>query len=277
MKKYSIGFIGYGNMARAITKSLLSGDKLKQLSKLYGIKISRIIISDKDENKLADTNRALVSASSNENLVRSSDIVVLAVKPQNAQEVTAGVDFTGKVVISIMAGISLESLYRMTGEVTEKIIRVMPNLNAKIGEAFSSFCLYRSDIELEKVARFVVSSFGKAQLLEEGKIDVATGIAGSGPAFVFKFIKAFYESGTANGLEDDVALEMALATISGSVDLIYAQSNCGQLDINNLISSVCSKGGTTIEGVNYLNENNFENTVSVAIQRAIKRAGELNQ
>lgn len=277
MKKYSIGFIGYGNMARAITKSLLSSDKLKKLSKLYGIKISRIIVSDNDESKLVDTNRALVCASSNENLVRSSDIVILAVKPQNAEEVTAGIDFTGKIVISIMAGISLNSLYRLTGERTEKIIRVMPNLNAKIGEAFSSFSLYKFDTELRNVARFILSSFGKAQLLEEKQIDVATGIAGSGPAFVFKFIKAFYENGKANGLDDSVALEMTLSTISGSVDLIFSQFASGELDIDNLIASVCSKGGTTIEGVNYLNENNFENTVSGAIQRAIIRAGELNK
>ena len=272
MKKINVGFIGYGNMAQAISSAMISGTS-KYLLKNYGYKI-KVAVSDRDEDKLKNLPANIVATTDNERLVELCDVVILAVKPQHASEALKNVNFSGKLVVSIMAGVSLSALEALTGGATKKIIRVMPNLNARVGASFSVYCGNETLVEEKRLVKALLSTFGEAREINENEINAAIGVCGSGPAFVFKFINALYENGVRNGLDKNFAREMALSTVIGSAYLVESAGN--DVSIPELVKSVCSKGGTTIEGVNFLDENGFEGIVSDAVDKAVKRAEEMS-
>lgn len=273
MKKYTIGFIGFGNMAQAITSALVS-DVSGALLKDAGIKMD-VVVSDPDTAKLNMASERIVAVNDNCKLVSASDVIFIAVKPQVAREALKGLDFTNKLVVSIMASISLKLLAELTGGTANKLVRVMPNLNANVGAAFSTYCSRGLSIDEKLLVKALLSTFGEAQELDEELMNTSTGICGSGPAFVFKFINAFYDNGVKNGLSKSVAFKMALSTVIGSAYLVESKGE--DVDIDHLVASVCSKGGTTIEGVNFLNANDFETVVETAIDKAIARAGEMSR
>ena len=281
MKKYTVGFIGYGNMSQAIVAGLT--DKLSvYLLKDAGFKL-KIAVSDPDSEKLAKAPKGVLIMSDNVALVNSSDVIILAIKPQMAAEAMRNLDFTGKIVISIMASVSTIAIRKLSGYTTDKIVRVMPNLNARVGSAYSTYCTTGLDNREVKLVEKILYSFGDARKIDEKFMNTTTGIGGSGPAFAFMFLEAYYNAALNRGIPNDVALEMAVSTIRGSADLIEetylkdGEYSKDRADIDELVKSVCSKGGTTIEGVNYLNENGFENIVTEAIERAIIRAEEMGK
>lgn len=278
MKKYKIGFIGYGNMAQSIVKSLANKDVIKSLPPLIRCKFD-LCVSDPDDAKLMCAPKGVTTTKSNNELVAKSDYVVIAVKPQSAEKALSGLDFTGKVVLSIMAGTSVKKLEKLTK--SNKIVRVMPNLNARIGQAASAYCTSGVSAEEERVALAILLSFGSASRVEEDQMDAFTGLCGSGPAFVFKFISAYVQNAIENGFSRSDAVEMAISTIAGSVNLISHTLSKADDDplliIKELVTAVCSKGGTTIEGVNYLDENEFEGIVVGAIAKATARAKEMTK
>lgn len=281
MKKYTVGFIGYGNMSQAIVAGLT--DELSvYLLKDAGFKL-KITVSDPDNEKLAKAPKCVVTTSDNVALVHACDVIVLAIKPQMATEVMRNLDFTGKIVISIMASVSTITIEKLTGHTTDKIVRVMPNLNARAGSAYSTYCTAGLDNREAKLVENILYSFGDARKVDEKYMNTTTGIGGSGPAFAFMFLEAYYNAALNRGIPNDVALEMAVSTIRGSANLIEetyqkdGEYSKDKANIDELVKSVCSKGGTTIEGVNYLNENGFENIVVEAIERAIVRAEEMGK
>lgn len=273
MKKYDIGFIGYGNMARAIVTAL-SSDLSKSLLSREGFRI-RIAVTDIDREKLTSLPKGVVAAPSAAALVSDCDVIFVAVKPQSAVEALSGLDFGGKIVVSIMASVTLAALKKLTG--AEKLVRVMPNLNARIGAAYSSFAAEGLSGDEKNLVGALLTKFGEAREMDESLLNAATGLAGSGPAFVFKFIDGFVQNAEKNGFSREAALEMSLATIRGSVALVDSGADSGNVDIGALVRSVCSKGGTTIEGVNYLDEHDFEKVVSGAVDKAIARAEEMSK
>ena len=193
MKKYAIGFIGYGNMAQAIV-SALADDTSKVLIKNSGFKFD-IAVSDTDVNKLADLPKKVFGTTDNAALVEACDVIVLAVKPQQAEQAIQGIDFGGKIVISIMASVTVEAIKTLTGNTADKIARVMPNLNARIGSAYSAYCTQGLDKDEKWLVQTILSVVGEARELSENQMNTATGLCGSGPAFVFKFIDALYRNG----------------------------------------------------------------------------------
>ncbi len=269
MKKYKLGFIGCGNMAQAIIASL-NDPTAKYLHKLNKLKFE-LFGFDTDADKLSAI-PGLTPEADAKSLAEKSDIVVLSVKPQNAAQAVEGVCFDGKIVLSIMAGVTCEKLKALTK--AEKTVRVMPNLNARVGASFSAYCPVGLDAEEERTVRLILDSFGRSMKTEESAMNAITGIAGSGPAFVFMFIKAFTDAGVKYGFDHDAARDMAVATIAGSAQTLAAAADT---DIETLIDSVCSKGGTTIRGVDFLKEKDFEETVIGAIDKAAARAAEMER
>ncbi|MDR2201901.1 MAG: pyrroline-5-carboxylate reductase [Clostridiales bacterium] len=270
MKKsnYNIGFIGGGNMAGAIVGAL-------------GKKKTRLTVSDPDADKLKAFGNGCVTAADNAVAVANSDVIFLCVKPQAAGAALQGLDFSGKTVVSIMAGVTIDKLAALTG--AQKIVRVMPNLNANLNLSFNAYCARGlTDEELASVAE-LLTEFGTAARVDEQKMDAVTGISGSGPAFVFKFFEGFLRECERNNFALDSALDMCLSVISGSAANISSKIGKACPDyktafgtIESAVNSVCSKGGTTIEGVKFLDENNFTATVSGAVKRAVDRAKELS-
>lgn len=273
MKKICLGIIGAGNMSQAIIKSI-AGGKLDKYLENEKAELN-IIVSDSNDDQLEKV-RALNSefistALNNDELAGKCDYILFAVKPQNFEEAAEKINLKNKVIISIMAGVPIEKIVKISG--SNKVVRVMPNLNAKIGESVNTYAALNLDTREEGFIAALLASFGANVKTSESNINAATGVAGSGPAFVFMFIKAFKDAAQSYGFSETEAKLLAVKTISGSAGLIASSDT----DIDILIDSVCSKGGTTIEGVNYLRANNFENIVKTAIDKAVKRAEELGR
>lgn len=266
MKNYKLGIIGCGNMSQAIIHSLTSE---------YNTIVPQLIVSDLNMDTLNSIKSKRVTVTlDNRELVNSSNFVLLAVKPQAAASVLNSIDFSNKVIISIMAGVSIDKIIEMVNDTTDKIIRVMPNLNARIGASYNAYSISNITDTEEKFVSSILNSFGTANRVKEPQLNKVTGISGSGPAFVFKFIQAFIESGVEQGFDFTTARQMALETISASVALVDGENDTS---IQNLIESVCSKGGTTIQGINFLESHNFNDIVKGAINKSILRAGELEK
>lgn len=268
--KIKVAFIGCGNMARAVISSMTNPSSVAAL-KANG-KVFNIIAADRDEAKLMPLKGGCDVTLDRAQAVSLSDYVFLAVKPQDAQDALNGLDLCGKTVISIMAGVTIAKLKTLTG--SDKIVRVMPNLNACVGESFNAFTTVGiEDGEPLQTVLEILGSFGSFCRVDESEMDAVTGITGSGPAFVFMAIKAFYDEALSRGFDAETAKSMAVQTFIGSA--LTAERAADGLDA--LISSVCSKGGTTIAGVEYLNDNKFEDVLRGAINKSIERSVEMSK
>ncbi len=272
MKRYSLGVIGCGNMAKAILRALNS-ETVIYLMKQNGIRIS-LSVSDTDAEKFIDLNcREITTYTDNALLVEASDIVLLAVKPQAAQAALNGIDFSGKLVMSIMAGVTLKRLKSLMTTPADRLVRIMPNLNARYGCSVNAYCGEGLNDSDEEVVLNILGAFGRAYKVDECFMNSITGISGSGPAFAFMFIDAFIQKAISCGFKADVSKELVLDTIYGCLENVRNYEG----NIGELIDSVCSKGGTTIEGVNHLKANNFEDLVKQAITKSEKRSEELEK
>ena len=234
----------------------------------------KIIVSDTDRQRLVElSNSKITTTTDNSQVVANSKYILLAVKPQSAKEVFAGIDFRDKILISIMAGVSIARLRDMAKGV-KGVARVMPNLNAVVGYSANAVCFDGlADTEKKFIMRFC-DMFGVTLKANENDINIITGLSGSGPAFVYKFIKSLISAGVEGGLSEDHAKGLALSTILGSACLI-GQTEVSEID--SIIYQVCSKAGTTIEGVKYLDEAGFEDIVKEAVLRAKRRSEELSR
>ncbi len=267
--KIRLTVIGCGNMARAIIGGLTSPAS-RAVLKSNG-DVFDITVTDKEEKNLMPMRGVCRVSLDNVSAVEGCDYVLIAVKPQNAEDALRGLDLSDRVVISIMAGVPVDRLKKLTG--SEKIVRIMPNLNARVGEAMSAYVTSGLSAEQKRVALEIIGSFGRFAEVDERDMDAVTGITGSGPAFVFMTIKAFYDEAISRGFSPELAKEFAVQTVIGSA--LTAERHDG--DFDSLIDSVCSKGGTTIEGVNYLKEQNYTDIVRTAIAKAIARSEEMSK
>ena len=208
-----IGFIGGGNMAEALIKGMVQA----------GMK--DIIVSEPREDRRAylEKTYGAKTTSDNKEVVQQSAIVILAVKPQNMDDVTSEIAplITGseKLVVSIAAGITLPYLTSRLG--TSKIVRVMPNTPALVQEGMSvlSMCECILDKEMA-IVRGIFMSVGKVLVLPEKYMDAVTALSGSGPAFIALFAEAMIAAGIKIGLSDDNASELAIQTVIGTARLL---------------------------------------------------------
>ena len=259
MKRVNVGFIGYGNMAKAIAASFSS------CGKTDGIRAYDVSPSAPDGN-------AEMCASASE-LVSRSDVVFLSVKPQSAADALSGLDFSGKIVVSIMAGTNIAKL-RSLCKGAEKIVRVMPNLCARVGKSVNAYCPVGLDEEETKLAEDLLSCFGLAEKFDESYFDVITGLTGSSPAYTFRYARALTECGVRNGMTFEQARDMSLYCVSACMDMLSSASSLDEMQT--MINNVCSKGGTTIEGIYALDKGNFDELVISAVNTAISRSRELS-
>lgn len=260
MENYKVGFIGYGNMAKAIAKSLHATG---YADKIYASDVNR---------NAADG--SVIMLESNADVINKSDFVFLSVKPQAAADALAGLDFAGKTVISIMAGTDLAALTGMCRG-TDKIVRVMPNLCARVGKAVNAYCPSGLDDNEELVVERFLSAFGMPAKLEESYFDTITGLTGSSPAYTFRYAKALTECGVKHGLSFERSRDLTLYCIAACMDVLASADSLE--DMQTTIDNVCSKGGTTIEGIYKLDEGHFDEVVISAVDAAIRRSAELGR
>ncbi len=257
-----IGIIGFGRMGEAIALGL----------KGVGDVELGVFDIDRERRSLAQS-KGLRVFSGNVELVRSSDVVILAVKPQVMYEVASEIkgDISdSKLVISIAAGISCEKLKKMLE--IERVVRVMPNTPALVsqGAIALSFCGSFSEKEKELVLE-IFSVLGRTFEVPESYMDAVTALSGSGPAYVFLFLEALSDAGVRVGLPRDLSLELAFQTLKGSIYLFESRKTVPR----EFIDMVTSPGGTTISALHILERAGFKGIVMDAVEAAWRRSKEL--
>lgn len=207
-------------------------------------------------------------------IIEQADAVLLAVKPQvlaSALEPLAGC-LAGKPVISIVAGVPIDRLAGLTG--SGRIVRVMPNTPALVGEGAAGYSLapeaQAADGEL---ANRILSAVGVAMQVDEKYLTAVTALSGSGPAYVFEFIRALSDGGVAEGLPRDVATKLAIQTVLGSAAMAKETGIHPAI----LKDQVTSPGGTTIRALEVLEDRAFAGAVIAAVRACARRSEELGK
>jgi len=259
-----IGFIGAGKMARALAAGLVHGGIVPATALLCS---SRSAASGQSFLDLFPSSQARWMPD-NVQLVHASNLIVLALKPQQFPEALPILHAAseGKLFLSLAAGLTVEKIAGWLHP-TARIIRAMPNTPMQIGAGASVFAgapVVR-DEDYALVER-VLSASGKAWRVDEAQIDAVTALSGSGPAYVFHFIDALLQGGLALGLPEELARALALQTVLGSAQLA-AQSSLTPLE---LAAQVKSPRGTTLAGCAILEENGALNHLIARCMAAAK-------
>ncbi|MFO1518576.1 MAG: pyrroline-5-carboxylate reductase [bacterium] len=269
MKKFlPIGFIGGGNMAQALISGMIR----------QGMTPQQIFVSDPDPQKLRKLAQKfkISSVKNNLDLMQKCRTIVLATKPQDLipilREIAPAV--SGHTMISIAAGIDRATLLKpFKGAL--RLIRAMPNNPALIGEGITGLYGPPSLSATEKKAVEAVFR-GSGDVLwvnREADLDAVTGVSGSGPAYVYRFVEALGRAGEKVGLPTDVAYRLALKTTLGAALTLQKTGKLPQ----ELIPLVTSKKGTTLAGLQVMEEKGFEKLLEQTVKAATKRAGEIRK
>ncbi len=266
-----IGFIGGGNMAEALIKGLIQSS----LSVVRGER-NNIIVSEPREERRAylEKTYGIRTTSHSRDVISSSNIIILAVKPQNISEVLDEIsDLVNeeKTIVSVAAGITLSYLQSKLN--TKRLIRVMPNTPALVQEGMSvmSMCECFSDKDISTV-REIFMSVGKVITMPERYLDAVTALSGSGPAFISLFLEAMIEGGIRIGLDRDNATELVIQTMIGTARLL--ENGMMPETIRDMVTS---PNGTTAAGLQVFEDRGFKEIVSEVLAAAKKRAEELGR
>ena len=266
--KMKIGFIGSGKMAEAILSGILDS-KIMSSKDIY---CSDINIDRTEYLK----NKYEVSIFNNTKLIEKCNLIFLCVKPQDIKKLK--MDLFNKLnnqqtLISILAGIKISTLIDISNH--ESVIRVMPNTPAQIKNGVS---VWSSTTQTNKEhideTKKILNSIGKQyQVDDEQIIEMATALSASGPAYLFYFIESLIESGQKIGLSDELAHNLTIQMLKGSLNLYeFSKESAKQLRKN-----VTSTGGTTEAAMNVLNNKNFKDIIIEAVDSAHKRGLELGE
>ncbi len=263
-----IGFIGAGQMARALARGIVQAEMVAG---------EQVWASDPAAEARKQFQQMVPGAKvteRNADVVGAADVLVLAVKPQQMTDLLAGLvqQITpAKLVVSIAAGVRLARLADQLGRNT-RLIRVMPNTPCLVGQSASAYAVgeqaTRADVALVDQ---LLSAVGRAYQVEEPLLDAVTGLSGSGPAFVSVFIEALSEGGLRMGLPPDIAAALALQTVLGTADLIQTSGEQPAV----IRDRVSSPGGTTLAGLAALEAGGFREAVIAAVEAATRRSIEL--
>jgi len=269
LKNSRVGILGTGNMGQALIEGLIHGhvcrpeqifcsdvrpERLKALRESYGVK----------------------GTSHNLEVVKQSDILILAVKPQIMKQVVDEIakylDLT-KLVISIAAGVSLEAI-ESCAKKELKLIRVMPNICVSVREGVSAIAGGKHTMKEDlAIAKTIFDSVGKSLFIEENLLDAVTGLSGSGPAYIFLIIDALADAGVKVGLSRNDALILASQTVLGAAKmLIETGEHPGKLK-----DLVTSPGGTAITGLHTLEAGGIRTTLINAVEVASQRSKALGE
>ena len=261
--KQKIGFIGGGNMGSAMMTGLVKTGVCAP---------EQVIVFDVYEPTLERLQKELGIQTTNQvkSLIQEADMIVLAVKPQvlpSVLEKHGSAITTDQVVISIAAGITLD---RLTGLLSDqhKLVRVMPNTPAMVGEGMAGICTNANVTEEERAEVLeIFNCFGKAELIPEKLIDAVVGVSGSSPAYVYMFIEALADGAVREGMPRAQAYKFAAQAVLGSAKMVLESGkHPGELK-----DMVCSPAGTTIEAVYALEKSQMRAAVMEAVHIAAEK------
>jgi pyrroline-5-carboxylate reductase len=265
--KQRIGLIGAGQMATALGQGFVKAGLVAAES---------LLAADPDPEALDRFARATGGRTTKDNaqVAGQSDVIFLAVKPQQMAGVIAGLRgkiSAEKLVVSIAAGIRLAALAKgLGGEV--RLVRVMPNTPCLVGQGACGFCLgERATVDDGRLVEQLLGAVGVAYQLDEKLLDAVTGLSGSGPAFVYVIIEALSDGGVRMGLPRKVATALATQTVRGAAEMVAATGEHPGV----LKDCVASPGGTTIVGLQALESGGLRAALLAAVEAATRRSIEL--
>ena len=269
LKNKQVGILGTGNMGEALIHGLLYGHLCRP---------EQIFCSDvrAERLKIIREKYGVKSTSHNVELVKQSDIVILAVKPQIMKQVVGEIakylDLS-KLIISIAAGVPLNAIEACARK-NLKLIRVMSNICVSVREGVSAIAGGKHALKEDlMMAKTIFDSVGKSLFIEENLLDAVTGLSGSGPAYIFLIIDALADAGVKVGLSRDDALILAPQTVLGAAKmLIETGEHPGKLK-----DMVTSPGGTAIAGLHTLEEGGLRTTLINAVEIATQRSKALGE
>jgi pyrroline-5-carboxylate reductase len=254
-----IGFIGFGKMAQAMCHGIVSSGIVTPQNIGYTDKI---------------TLNSPFSSYPLRELITESDILFLSVKPQNLSEITwpSTADQTGKHIISILAGKTLQTLQNQFGSIA--ITRVMPNTPAMVNKSMSAFCHNSHVTEKQKqTAESLLKSFGKILEVTEDALDIVTAISGSGPAFFYRIATYISKTSQEHGLSHHEAITLIAQTLIGTGHMLLESGKTPET----LISDVSSPNGTTVAGLEKLENSPIATILEQTIEAAYNRSKTLSK
>lgn len=257
-----IGFIGGGNMAEALIKGLAKERK------------KNIIVSEpvEDRRKYLENCYGIKITPSNKEVVNSSEIIIIAVKPQNIKEVLEEIKdiVTEKhTVVSIAAGIPLSFIQKYLK--TNRLIRVMPNIAATVGESMSVLALCEClEMKIVTPVRDIFMSVGKVITLPEDYMNLVTALSGSGPGFLCYIVEQLIDVAQELGISEDIAKELIVQTFIGTAKLLDSG-----LPPDKIRVKVTSPGGITETGLKVLSQGGLNSILRKTVEEATKRAQQL--
>lgn len=264
-----LAIVGCGNMGMAFARSFIQYDLVKK---------ENLLLIEKNEERclaLSKSKEGVVVNTINEEIAKA-DLVILAVKPQDF--VALASDLRGQisenqVVLSIMAGIKIARIQELLGH--KYIVRAMPNTPAMLGMGITGFTSAEgiSIAKLFKVENLINATGRSIYIEDEDMLDAVTALSGSGPAYFYYFVKHMVETGMNMGFDEGTALLLVKQTMLGAYHLI----NNAEQDLDSLIKSVASKGGTTEAALNVFNDMHLDQALKNGILAAEKRGKELSK
>jgi len=267
MPPKNICLIGCGNMGEALICGMLDS-RLMTAYRITGVDIDRKrLLRIKRTTGINVTNDVTDS-------VRKADIIIIAVKPRDVEGMLSEIKSSltmGKLMISVAAGITTSRIENLVGK-RNPVIRVMPNAPALIREGVSAVARGRyATKKAEDIAVKIMSSVGVVVRVREELMDAATGLSGSGPAYIFYVIESMLKSGRVLGLDEKTAAKLVLHTVSGAADMALKTGQEPSL----LRKKVTSPGGTTEAAIKYLEKRKFQKTLIDAVRTAARRSKEI--
>ena len=264
-----IGFIGAGNMAKAIiggviNSKLISAENLY----IYGPNIEKLKVT-KNEFGVQIGNSA-------RELAETMDVLFIAVKPNIFLDVLKDIkEYIRKdtIIVSIAAGITIAAMEDILNK-DYKIVRAMPNTPALVGEGMSSLCgNHRITTEEISLVKEIFDSFGKSEILPENLIHSVIGVSGSAPAYAFMMIEAMADGAVLGGMPRSKAYKFAAQALLGSAKMVLeTDKHPGELK-----DMVCSPGGTTIEAVKSLEEDGFRAAIINAMEKCMNKSKDMDR
>jgi pyrroline-5-carboxylate reductase len=263
-----IGFIGAGNMAGALVKGLLRAGHYTPAD---------VWVSDAVDAQLRRLKRAYKIEGTRDNraLVRGSQTIVLAVKPQVMAQVLDEIrseTTPKKLFISIAAGFPLQRLEQGLGG-GARVVRVMPNTPCLVGKGISVAVAgaHATPADLKQTLKLFSACGEAVAITGEALLDAVTALSGSGPAFVYQFAEALIDGGIRGGLSPQLATKLCFHTLAGAAAMLL-ESGMSPRELRDMVTS---PGGTTLAGLTVLEQRQFREAVVAAIEAATRRAHEL--
>ncbi|MCU0417226.1 MAG: pyrroline-5-carboxylate reductase [Cytophagaceae bacterium] len=263
-----IAIIGGGNMGLTYAKAFINR-KIVRTENL-------LIIEKHDDKRLQLVQEGVAQVSSTiDSSIVSYDIVVLAVKPQDFRAMAETLQKylqSSQVILSIMAGITIQQIQDWL--LHRKVARAMPNTPAQLGYGISAFTIAEGQPnDLISTMDMLLESTGKSIFLKDEKLlDAVTALSGSGPAYFYYIVQHMIEAGVKMGVDENIAALLVKETMHGAYQIL----NSSKQSIDELISMVKSKGGTTEAALNTMIESEVGPNIQKALQQAEKRAKELS-